>query len=510
MSRAAAELKQQGARRVLVVDDEASVLRFAARLLEGEGFTVHTAANAEEAIELLGKQPFCVLLVDKNLGDGASGIEVLRYAMENLPYTKAIMISGYPSARSAIEAVQLGAFDYLTKPVNNDDLLAQVVAASNAFELACDRADNEARYDSLFEMIPGLVWFADRQGIIRRINSRGAALLGYCVEELVGQPYTKLLADEVPEESVKWAFLERRSGARATSAKVVSFATKEGERRLYQVHAMGGRLSSEQELGVVTVGVAHDVTELVGIHQRLRRADKTESLGHLVAEVVHEFSSLLTIINGNSELLMMGRNSPDELDELKAIRGAGGKAADLIKRLLGFARDNGSEVRRIPLALVVKEQKMLLEQLLPPQYRLEISDELGDGEILGDWQQIEQTIMNLVINARDAMPKGGVVSIHTKLADMSSEVNGVAAGRYALLTVSDSGVGMTPEQLEKARQPFHSNKPRGQGSGIGLSTVERIVRQHDGNLTFETSPNDGTTVTMYFPLCGADASEAVS
>lgn len=494
---------QGHSRSVLVVDDEPGILRICCKLLERAGYHTTQATNAQEAIALVQTCAPNILLVDKNLGAGLTGVDVIRQTRRVSPMTKSILMTGYPSAESAIETVKLGAFDYLQKPVSREVLLRTVGQAEQAFVYEYEQEIDAERHDSLFELTPGLAWFADESGIIQSVNRGGADALGYEADELIGRPYTSIVADEHPSPSVKWTFLERRSGSTATSAKLISLKTKSGETRLYRVHV---RASVTSEKGSGSVGVGHDVTEIVGIHQRLKQADRTESLGHFVAEVVHEYNNLLSVINSNSDMLadeIAGHTSGH--DELAAIQEAGHRAANLATSLLKFARNEPQESSLLRLNGVVSGLELLLGRLLPPQYSLQVDDKLGpDFEVSGDCQQLEQVVMNLVINARDAMPNGGALRIElAKARELPKNFSDTMrhATNYAYISVIDQGTGITPALLNTIREPFVSTKGSN-GTGLGLFTVDRIVRQHDGFFEIKSEENQGTVATVYLPASG--------
>ncbi|MBT8493941.1 MAG: response regulator [Deltaproteobacteria bacterium] len=494
-------------RSVLVVDDEEAILEVVGIALESSDYEVATASTVESAIGLLEEQRFGVLIVDKNLAEEQTGLHIVREAARLHPLCKTIVLTGYPSMASAIESVELGAFDYLTKPLQLDRLRERVDAARQAFLTDRDLSTAASRHDSLFEVIPGVVWVVDLEGRIKRINHRGALAIGYQPEELVGKLHSDLIVDNPRDPSEDWAFIERRTGERATRRKLTRLRTKGGETRLFEVHSLGTYDPENPGKQTGSIGVAHDVTELTEFHRKLRENNKTEALGQLVGEVVHDFRSLLTVILGNCDLMRVGQLPPGR-DPISEIEKAAGRATTLLDRLLAFQRDEPVALVELSLARVVSNVKSMLGQLLPPAYELTVDSSLDDQRITGDWQQLEQVVLNLVINARDAMNKGGRVSIETRPATGQEEELGgeIPVGEYACLRVTDRGVGMSEEQLARATQRYYTTKKSGQGTGIGLAGVERIVKQHGGHLHIRSSPGQGTSVSALFPVAGSEDS----
>ena len=254
-------------------------------------------------------------------------------------------------------------------------------------------------------------------------------------------------------------------------------------------------------------------SELESAEGQLRQAQKLEALGRLAGGVAHDFNNLLSVILSTAGLLREDLAGNDlAIADLKEIEQAGLRAAELTRQLLAFSRQQVLDLRVLELAAVVRDIEPMLQRLLGEDVdkRIRIAD--GAGCVRADQSQLEQVILNLAVNARDAMPTGGLLSIEVSDVVLSAEYTedhvGVLPGRYALLTVSDTGHGMDKATQARAFEPFFTTKPVGQGTGLGLSTVFGIVRQCGGFIWLYSEVGIGTTFKIYFPRVDEPASAA--
>ena len=253
-------------------------------------------------------------------------------------------------------------------------------------------------------------------------------------------------------------------------------------------------------------------SEHARLEEQLRQAQKIEAIGKLAGSVAHDFNNLLTVINGFSELLLadQSENSPT-LEALQQIYQAGQRAAALTSQLLAFGRKSILKPSRIALNSVILKLEKMLKRLLREDIEIELQLGQDLAEVLIDPTQFEQVVMNLVINARDALPTGGLVLIQTAMIQLDESYDQthaeVQVGRYLMLAVSDNGIGMDETTREQIFEPFYTTKQEGQGTGLGLSTVHGIVSQSGGHIFVYSEPGLGTTFKIYFPA-DAEASSA--
>jgi signal transduction histidine kinase len=256
--------------------------------------------------------------------------------------------------------------------------------------------------------------------------------------------------------------------------------------------------------------LARDVTDRRQLERQLQQAQKSEAIGNLAAGIAHDFNNVLTAIVGWSEALIQALpESAPALSYAREIREASQHAADLATHLLAIRRDERVPATPLNVNDVVIRAAPLLRRLLGPRVECMLRLTPGVGLIQADATQIEQVLLNLALNARDAMPDGGTLTIETAAVTMgASDVPGCEPGAYVRLTVRDSGMGMDAETRQRVFEPFFTTKAQGQGSGLGLSIVNGIVRQSGGGVLLDSAPGQGATFRVFLPRLdqGRDAS----
>jgi PAS domain S-box-containing protein len=255
--------------------------------------------------------------------------------------------------------------------------------------------------------------------------------------------------------------------------------------------------------------VWRDISERKILEEELRHAQKMEAVGKLAGGIAHDFNNLLMAIMGNCDLLDLHiQKGTKPAENLAQIRNAGTRAADLTRQLLAFSRKQVLRAQVLDLNGVITELDLLLHRLVGEDVALTTALCKQAVHIKADRGQLEQVLVNLVSNARDAMPNGGQLAIETRRVTLADDVIGVVeglrAGHYAMLTVSDDGAGMDDQVLRRAFDPFFTTKPVGQGTGLGLSTVYGIVKQSGAEISIFSDPGRGTTVKIWFPVTQAD------
>lgn len=263
------------------------------------------------------------------------------------------------------------------------------------------------------------------------------------------------------------------------------------------------------------VGTFLDVTEHRSVEAQLRQAQKLEAVGEMTGGIAHDFNNLLTVVLSNVQLLRLeeAELSSSVSDMLGDIQRAAENGRDLIARLMSFSRRSELSIERVDLSDVVTDSMNLAKRMLPDDVQAEVRTPENRPRVSADPQRIQQALLNLVSNARDAMPDGGrlIVEVDEVEADEESVVfePWVLPGRYGRVTVSDTGVGMEHETLSKIFEPFFSTKVRGKGTGLGLSSVHGIVRQHGGHINVYSEPGQGTTFRIYLPAADQRPEEPV-
>jgi two-component system, cell cycle sensor histidine kinase and response regulator CckA len=349
------------------------------------------------------------------------------------------------------------------------------------------------------------IFWGDPSARIIDVNEAACAMLGYEKDELCRLTVHDVTAQAKPGLwPGHWARLKQRETERFETM----VGTKAG--RIVPVDVVVNYLDVDgQEYScafVRDISTRKEMeTALLRIHAQLIQAQKMEAIGRLAGGIAHDFNNLLTIINGQSELLLSDQVSTNlAKNSIEQIRDAGKRAAGLTRQLLIFTRQQVVQTQAMDINPIVKAMQMLLVRLIGEdiQIRLDLDDSVGP--IMADVSQVEQILMNLVINARDAMPDGGTVTLKTGNVRLDAEFfeqQGMVPrpGHYCLLSVQDTGTGMDEQTARKVFEPFFTTKGLGKGTGLGLSTVKDIVQHSHGVVTFSTQLGQGSTFRVYFP-----------
>ncbi len=253
--------------------------------------------------------------------------------------------------------------------------------------------------------------------------------------------------------------------------------------------------------------LAQDVTDRIHLEEQLRQAQKMEAVGRLAGGIAHDFNNLLTIINGYSDLLLQSLAAEDPTREIVGeIRLAGERSAGLTRQLLAFGRKQVIAPKVLDLNMIIRDTQRILRRGISEDIRLitRLSDE--PATVRADSVQLEQVLMNLVVNARDASPRGGTVTIETGFVENEIRDSSHPAGRYVILSVSDNGTGMSEEVQARLFEPFFTTKEVGKGTGLGLAVVHGIVTQSDGRIFVDSESGRGTTIRIHLPWAGQAAS----
>ncbi|MFN7018058.1 MAG: two-component system sensor histidine kinase NtrB [Fimbriimonadales bacterium] len=319
----------------------------------------------------------------------------------------------------------------------------------------------------------------------------------YGVEEpkqLVGVRLQKLLIPTEPQNiEMLRAFIE--NGYRVEGYVSKERAVDGGER--YILNSFFGIV--EDGMLVRAWGVQTDITEMHRLQQQLDQAYRLESLGRLAGGIAHDFNNVLTAVVGFAELARGRVQDETTLRYLDGIIAAAERAANLNRQLLAYARRQVVQLSPIDLKEWLQNTLEILRRTLPHNIRLETQVDRQLGLIRGDPNLLLQIVLNLVVNARDAMPEGGVITLHLQNRTLRRACNEIPAGRYVTLAVADTGVGIAPEVLPHIFEPFFSTKPQGQGTGLGLAAVQGAIKQLSGFIQVQSELGKGTCFTIYFP-----------
>jgi PAS domain S-box-containing protein len=512
----------EGSARILIVDDERHNRQLLEVMLATEGFSVLMATSGEEALAVVAKQAPDLVLLDVMM-PGMNGYEVASRikgdpATNHIPV---VMVTALDDRKARMLGLSAGAEDFLTKPVDRIELCLRVRNLlrlkaygdyhdrySQALEdevgsRTADLIESERLYRSTFDAAPVGIVHVGLDGRWLRVNQRLCDLLGYSRDELQNGIAQEFVAPEDLASDID-SYRELVDGR--LNLHVVDerrYRRRDGGSVWARINVSVHRDAAGKAQHFISV--IEDITERRVLEAQIRQASKMEGIGRLASGVAHDFNNLLSVILSYCELLGADLKESDPIRaDLEEIRGAGVRAADLTRQLLAFSRQQVLQPRVVDLTERVSDMERMLRRLLGEDVQLTTTTARGLARILVDPGQVEQVIMNLAVNARDAMPRGGNLAIETAEVFLdegyASEHAGVKAGRHVMLAVSDTGTGMDKSTQARIFEPFFTTKAAGKGTGLGLATVFGIVRQSGGTIGVTSVVGEGTTFTVYFPV----------
>jgi PAS domain S-box-containing protein len=359
---------------------------------------------------------------------------------------------------------------------------------------------SEQRLRMIIDTEPECVKIMAADGLILEMNRAGLAMLGADrPEEVIGHSAFEFIA---PEYVDACRAMSARILAGAPAALEYEFIDLKGVRRWVETH--GVPLWDETTSAWCQLSIARDITERRRLEAQLRQAQKMEAIGQLAGGVAHDFNNLLTVIQGYCHLLLMNSTPESPLRaDLNAIKAAADQASTLVRQLLVFSRQEALQPRTLDLNQVVTDIQKMLGRLIGEHITLTLDLSPRIGHVKTDPGQMEQVLINLAVNARDAMPQGGALRIETANVKIDDDYvrlhGGSQAGSYVMLAVSDTGCGMDKATQSRIFEPFFTTKERGKGTGLGLATVYGIVKQSGGYIEVESEVDQGTTFKIYLP-----------
>jgi len=364
--------------------------------------------------------------------------------------------------------------------------------------------EHERSYRLVFEgnPLPMWIWELSTRRFLAA-NDSAIARFGYSRDEFLA-----MTASDVRPPGDVESFEQLVSGPAEASQNTVTYRTKSGELFEAEIHASPIVWTGRAAYLVVI----HDISErnrteaaLAASQAQVRQMQKIEAVGSLAAGIAHDFNNLLTAILGSIDLAAVALPEGHEAtDELRHARGSAVRATDLTKRLLTFSRQKGSAPALVDLREIVREMQPMLVRTLGEHVKLDLRFDRAPCTVSADPSQLEQIVLNLLVNARDAMPNGGTVIVHVRQLAAGAAPAGFEAQPLIHLSVSDNGMGMDAATAERAFEPFFTTKERDKGTGLGLSMVFSIVQAAGGQVRLQTKVNEGTTLHVYLPFCAGN------
>lgn len=513
------------ATKILIVDDVMINLIILEAMLRSNDVEIHKATSGEQAIELMERNEFALMLLDVHM-PGMDGFETLERLSQIYPdkIVPTILITAtITDILSVVKGYEKGAVDYLVKPLNPVivkkkvqvfiDLHRQRMHLENLAEklrmeiqqrteTEKELRESKEQFESLSQNSPDIIYTLDPKGRITYVNPAWTEILGHSASEVLGREFTDF---SKPKDMPRYRKLFRdiRNDGKTFRDIPGDLIHKDGSVRHFILSGARNQSGIDSIPGMV--GLIKDTTTLQKLQAQLLHAQKMEAIGNMAGGIAHDFNNLLQAIQGYAELLLIGKMSGKEQDqEIAEIKKAAQRGAALTQQLLTFSRKGEINFRPLFLNFEVENVHRLLLRTIPKmiEIRLDLASDIS--YVSADPGRIEQILMNLCVNARDAMPDGGTITIKTSnmcIDDKFSRVNpGSLPGEYVLLEVSDTGDGIPEDLLDHIFEPFFTTKEQGKGTGLGLAIVYGIVKNHKGYITCHSHTGLGTTFKMYFPV----------
>ena len=361
--------------------------------------------------------------------------------------------------------------------------------------------ETEARQGAILEAAHDAIITMDAHLAIREFNPAAEQMFGHRRNDILGRPVDILLQDDSRPAALAALGEYLQTGRGPLLGRQLEFTGVRTDGTEFQFELTVARVGSETRRAMT--GFVRDITERRLLEEQLRQSQKLEAIGRLAGGVAHDFNNILMSIMGSAELLLLGTTDELVRGEITEIRQSVERGAALTRQLLSFSRRQATRARLFALGEVVGGMDTMLRRLIGPEIEFQIVRD-GPVMVVADPAQIEQVILNLVINARDAMPQGGRLTVtvgDVELDESSAAVNAEGrTGRYATLSVADTGTGMDDKTRARLFEPFFTTKEHGKGTGLGLSIVYGIVKQSTGYISVTSERGRGTTFLIYLPL----------
>ena len=489
--------------RILLLDDDAEdhlITRDFLAEIHGHRFHLDWESHYEKARAAIAARQHDIYFVDYHLGPH-NGLDLIREAVTNGHPAPFVLLTGHAAREVDEQAMQAGAADYLPKGEMNAALLERTIRH------ALDRAhavQEMARLVSIIEQTADTIIVTDTDGLIQYVNPVFERVTGYRRDEVRGLNPRLLKSGHTTPDVHRQMWTALKSG-RAWAGHLIN-RKKDGA--YYEVRATVSPIRNAAGQSVSYVAVARDVTYERQIETQLRQSQKTEAVGRLAGGIAHDFNNLLTVITGYTSLVLRTDGLTEQVrDRIEGIQKAADRATELTRQLLAYSRRQQLHFKVVETSEIVAAMQPMLRRVISEDIELRTVFEPDTGPVRADVAQLEQVILNLVINARDAMPRGGQIVIETTnyVVDeaLASQDGELKPGRYTRLAVSDTGVGMTNEVKAHLFEPFFTTKGPGKGTGLGLATCYGIISQSGGYIRAYSEVGQGTVFKIYLPIVNA-------
>ena len=491
---------------LLVEDDEDDY--FITRSLLGKAqvidYNLDWVQSYEEGLTAIQSNQYDVTLVDYRLG-ARTGLELLREANERGCSTPIILLTGQGDIELDVSAMEAGAADYLSKGDIDAPVLERSIRYARERKAAEERIRKQA---ALLDKARDAIIAYDMDGRVVYWNKSAERLTGWSAEEMLGKHARERIYNDEERKKLKSCY--RALDEEGEWKGELHQQTRDGEELIVESRWTLVRNSDGTPESVLVINT--DITERKQLEQQFLRSQRMESIGRLVSGIAHDLGNLLVPISLGVKVLQQRFGDDEKASRtLSMIQNSAERGSDMVDQVLAFAR--GVEGERVALQPngVIREVRKITTETFPDRIEVDVNVEDDLHPVVGDATQLQQVLMNLCVNARDAMPDGGTLTVRAEnvaLSDSQARRNiDAEPGSYVVITVADTGMGMPDEVLDKVFEPFYTTKPEGEGTGLGLSTAYSIVKSHDGFIDVTSEEGEGTTFRLFFPVAPPDEAD---
>lgn len=484
---------------VLIIEDnpgDARLLQELLREVNSVQFQLSQAASLQVGLEQLKNQTFDIVLLDLSLPD-SQGLATFITLHQQSPAVPVVVITGLNDETLADRAVQAGAQDYLIKGQVSSDLLARAIR----YAIERNRTEQRIREQAaLLDIATDAILVCDLEGRILFWNKGAERLYGWQAADALGQKASELLYKPA---SLQFAVAQQALIAQGEWYGELEQVTRSGQPLV--VESRWTLMRDDDQRPKSVLGVSTDITAKKQLEAQFLRAQRMESIGTLAGGIAHDLNNILTPILATAQLLQIKLPTADERTQqmFRMIEVNTKRGAALVKQVLSFARGIEGKHTVLQAKHLIWEVEQIISETFPKSIEVQIQVASDLWSVSGNATQLHQVLMNLCVNARDAMPQGGLLQIAADnfTADESYARMNLEAkpGSYIVVSVTDTGLGIAPEVLDRIFEPFFTTKPVGEGSGLGLSTVAGIVKSHGGFVNVASVVGKGTQFKIFLP-----------
>ncbi|NPA24707.1 MAG: response regulator [Deltaproteobacteria bacterium] len=500
--------------KVLIVGDDPESLEPLVAMLVGASYKVKTEANSSlvrNFPELA--QPDCIL-IEWSLSE-PGGIELCRRLKDDEKFHRVpVLFIGEPiGPKDRVAGFRAGAADYIARPFQKEEVLVRVETQVSLSRLRGDlvrRMEERDRFLEAVRQAAGSIVITDAAGSIQFVNPAFEAMTGYRAEEVLGKNPRILQSGKHGREFYRemWHRLLNREVWKG------ELINRKKDGTLFVEQATISPVVDKAGQLINYIAVKYDITLQRSLEEQLRQAQKMEVVGRLAGGVAHDFNNMIAVILGTVQMMLLtGSLDETTIRNLKQIQTAAQRSADITRQLLAFSRKQVLDPKVVDVNSLVRDITKMLSRLLGEDIDINFLPDRDIGKIMIDPGQLHQIIINLSINARDAMPKGGKLTLETAEVVFDEEYCrahvGFHPGDYVMLAVSDTGVGMDEEIIDHIFEPFFTTKEQDKGTGLGLASVYGAVKHSGGFINVYSEPGVGTTFKLYFPVCAETGEHSV-